>query len=185
MANNTADVSGLWDIFKTKIHQLRDKYVPILLPEKPFWKRKASVPLSLEVRNMIRKKSRLHTAWIRSQNEDNCRAACEGAKLSIIHSDKENANIQQKQFSSVFTIEPEGQLPRFDTRTRSSIPEVNIPAEMVSKKIKALDKNNACGLNGINPAYCESLLTMFRSRSQKYSINPLRIRCFLRTGKQW
>ena len=105
-------------------------------------------------------------------------------KLSIKHSDKEKANILQKQFSGVFTIEPEGQLPRFDTRTRSSIPEVNIPAEMVSKKIKALDKNNACGLNGINLAYCESLLTMFRSRSQKYSINPLRIRCFLRTGKQ-
>ena len=55
LANNAADVSGLWDIFKTKIHQLRD--VPISLPEEPFWKTKSSVPLSLEVRNMIRKKS--------------------------------------------------------------------------------------------------------------------------------
>ena len=73
LANNTADVSGLWDIFKAKIHQLRDEYVPISLPEGPFWKTKGSVPLSLEVRNMIRKKSRLHRAWIRSQNEDNCK----------------------------------------------------------------------------------------------------------------
>ena len=35
-------------------------------------KTEGSVPLSLEVQNMIRKKSRLHRAWIRSQNEDNC-----------------------------------------------------------------------------------------------------------------
>ena len=51
-------------------------------------------------------------------------------KLSIKHSDKEKANILQKQFSSVFTIEPDSKLPKFDTRTTSSIPEVNIPAEM-------------------------------------------------------
>ena len=38
-------------------------------------KQKVVVPLSLEVRNMIRKKSRLHRAWIRSQNKDNCKAA--------------------------------------------------------------------------------------------------------------
>ena len=48
LANNTADVSGLWDIFKTKILQLRDIYVPISLPEEQFWKTKGSVPLSLE-----------------------------------------------------------------------------------------------------------------------------------------
>ena len=48
--------------------------MPISLPEEPFWKTKGSALLSLEVRNMIRKKSRLHRAWI-SQNEDNCRAA--------------------------------------------------------------------------------------------------------------
>ena len=56
LANNTGDVSVLWDIVKAKFHQLRDKYVSISLPEEPFWKRKASVPLSLEVRNKIRKK---------------------------------------------------------------------------------------------------------------------------------
>ena len=71
LANNISDVSGLWDIFKAKIHQLRDKYVPISSPEEPFWKTKGSVPLSLEVRNMMRKKSRLHRAWIRNQNDDN------------------------------------------------------------------------------------------------------------------
>ena len=75
LANTTADVSGLWDIFKAKFHQLRDIYVSISLPKEPFQKTKSSVPLSLKVRNMIRKKSRLHRAWIRSQNEDNCRVA--------------------------------------------------------------------------------------------------------------
>ena len=210
LANNAADVSELWDIFKAKIHQLRDKYVSISSPEEPFWKQIGSVPISLEVRNMIRKKSRLHRAWI-SQNEDNCRAytkmrskvkeeisktkrkfekdvATKASispksfwsqvrsklkskesvaplyyespydKLSIKHSDKEKANILQKQFSSVFTIEPEGQLPRFDIRTTSSIPEVTISAEMVSKKIKALDKNKACGLDGINPRQLQELV---------------------------
>ena len=125
--------------------------------------RKSSVPLSLEVLNMICKKSRLHRAWIRSQNEDNCRAAyakvCNKVKkeicktkrkfekdvatkasispksfwyhmrrqlkskesvaplyehpddkLSIKHSDKEKANILQKQFSSVFTINFQGSI---------------------------------------------------------------------------
>ena len=54
-----------------------------------------------------------------------------------------------------------------DTRTTSSIPEVTISAEMVAKKIKVLDKNKACGLDGIHPANYESLLTIFRSQSQK------------------
>ena len=44
LANNTADVSGLWHIFKTKIHQLSDKYVPISLPEELFWKKKVVSP---------------------------------------------------------------------------------------------------------------------------------------------
>ena len=81
-------------------------------------------------------------------------------KLSIKHSDKEKANILQKQFSSVFTIEPEGQLSRFNTRTRSSIPEVNISAEMISKNIKALDKNKACGLDGTSPRLLRELVAV-------------------------
>ena len=211
LANNTADVSGLWDMFKAMIHQLRDKYVPISSPEGPFWKQKGDVPLSMEVRNLIREKSRLHRAWIRSHNGENHRAAYTKVrnkvkeeirkakrkfekdvaikasispksfwshvrsklkskepvaplyerpdeKLSIKHSDKEKANILQKQFSSVFTIEPEGELPRFETRTASSIPEVTISSEMVAKKIKALDKSKACGLDGIHPRQLRELV---------------------------
>ena len=51
-------------------------------------------------------------------------------KDSIEHSDLEKANILQRQFSSVFTIEPEGELPEFNSIHSS----IYITAEMVAKK---------------------------------------------------
>ena len=211
LANDAADVCELWNNFKTKIHQLRDKFVPTSSIEGPFWKQKGSVPINSTVRKMIREKSRLHKTWIRSGNADNHRAAYTKVrnkvkqlirqakrkfekdtarkaatspkcfwshvrsklkskesvaplyeslddKSSIKHCDREKANILQRQFSSVFTIEADGELPRFDSRTTSSIPQINISVETVAKKIISLDNSKACGLDGIHPRQLQELV---------------------------
>ena len=53
LANETPDVCVLWNIFKTKIHQLRDKFVPTSSSNTPYWKQKGSVPISSKVQNLI------------------------------------------------------------------------------------------------------------------------------------
>ena len=65
----------LWNIFKAKIHQLCEKFVPTSSNEAPFWKLKGSVPVSIEVRKLIREKDPLHRAWIRSNNANEHKTA--------------------------------------------------------------------------------------------------------------
>ena len=47
-------------------------------------------------------------------------------KTSTKFNDLEKANILQKQFSSVFTREPEGEIPLVGNRTESSIFHFNV-----------------------------------------------------------
>ena len=60
-------------------------------------------------------------------------------KNSINFSDEDKANILQKQFSSVYTQEPAGTIPRLSKRTDINIPELHITYEMV--KIKIINMN--------------------------------------------
>ena len=153
-----------------------------------FTKRVVSIELGLEVKmkTSISPKSFWYHVRRKLKSKESVAPLYERPddKLSIKHSDKEKANILQKQFSSVFTIEPEGQLPRFDTRTRSSIPEVNISAEMVSKNIKALDKNKACGLDGTSPRLLRELVDHVSESIVKILNQSLKDKMLLRTGKQ-
>ena len=55
--------------------------------------------------------------------------------------DKEKANILQKQFSSVFTREPDNDIPKLDKRTDPSITDLFVTEKMVKIKILMLDIN--------------------------------------------
>ena len=59
--------------------------------------------------------------------------------------DKEKANILQKQFSSVFTHEPDNDIPKLDKRTDASITDLPVTEKMVERQILMLDINKSCG----------------------------------------
>ena len=62
-------------------------------------------------------------------------------KCSLRYDDRDKANILQKQFSSVFTHEPEGIIPRFEQRTANQIEKFEVTSDMVRKQIMELEPN--------------------------------------------
>ena len=74
-----------------------------------------------------------------------------GDKDSIQFDDKAKAEILQKQFSSVFTREPVGDIPMLEKRTDSNIFNIEITKEMVKMEINDLNVNKSCGPDEIHP----------------------------------
>lgn len=79
-------------------------------------------------------------------------------KSSIRYSDKEKADILQRQFASVFTKEPDGELPDFRLRTLTEISLPDIDSEIVRKKILQLDVDKACGPDEMHPRLLKELV---------------------------
>ena len=65
--------------------------------------------------------------------------------------DKEKVNILQKQFVSVFTTEPNAEVPVLDKNTEVNLPNIIITEEMVRKEILKLNVNKSCGPDKIHP----------------------------------
>ena len=61
---------------------------------------------------------------------------------SIKFRDQDKANILQKQFSNVFTLEPEDEVPKLPSRTNVATCEQNITDEMVKEEILKLKSTN-------------------------------------------
>ena len=76
---------------------------------------------------------------------------------SIRYSDIEKANILQRQFASVFTKEPDGDLPNFRLRTFKEINLPEIDSEIVLKRILELDVDKACGPDEMHPRLLKEL----------------------------
>ena len=77
---------------------------------------------------------------------------------STKYADKEKADILQKQFASVFTREPDGELPNFDLQTLIEINLPDINSEIVHKKILELNVDKACGPDEIHPRLLKELV---------------------------
>ena len=75
-----------------------------------------------------------------------------GDKSSLKHDDHEKADILQNQFCSVFTNEPEGELPEFHQRADNIMTDIEITTEMVRNQIKKIDPNKAVGPDEIHPS---------------------------------
>ena len=72
-------------------------------------------------------------------------------KESTKFEDEKKANILQKQFSSIFTWEPEGEIPKLDIRTYICIYNLLVTEEMVRREIVNLNVYKVCGPDEINP----------------------------------
>ena len=83
----------------------------------------------------------LGVAWLSNINDTN----------SLKFDDEEKVNILQNQFSSVFTHEPEGDIPRIASRTDSSISGLYVTEEMVLNQLTNLNVNKSCGPDEVHP----------------------------------
>ena len=64
---------------------------------------------------------------------------------------KKNANIFQKQFVSVFTKEPNDEVPVLDKKTDVNLPNIIITEEMVQNEINKINVNKSCRPDEIHP----------------------------------
>lgn len=79
-------------------------------------------------------------------------------KESMKFSDKEKADILQNQFCSVFTNEPEGDIPTLPNKTDVPISTLEITRDMVKKLIVAMNINKSCGPDNITPRMLKELV---------------------------
>ena len=76
---------------------------------------------------------------------------------SLKFSDNEKANILQRQFTNVYTREPEEDMPSFDERTDSLLQELHITEEMISKQLNSLNVNKSCGPDNVHACILREL----------------------------
>ena len=70
---------------------------------------------------------------------------------SMQFDETEKANLLLRQFSSVFTREPEGDIPRIAPRTSTRIPDLIITVKMVLDALKNINVNKSCGPDNLHP----------------------------------
>ena len=78
-------------------------------------------------------------------------------KDSLKFDDEEKANILSDQFSSVFSVEPEGDIPKINVRTDSKVLELIITVDMVLEALQKLNVNKSVGPDGIHPRLLKEL----------------------------
>ncbi|XP_066935011.1 uncharacterized protein [Clytia hemisphaerica] len=76
---------------------------------------------------------------------------------SLLETPKDKSSLRH-EFCSVFTNEPEGEVPDFPSRTEEIIDDIVITKEMLSKKIKELDTNKSLGPDEIHPKMLKELV---------------------------
>ena len=204
-------VKESWDLFKSKLIELRNLYVPISKNTSDFPK-KGKIPLSQNIRDIVKEKARKHRKWIKSLNHDNERRCRQeyvtirnkvtkaltrskrdyeknisnqsnrnpkrfwkyirsnlktksgihpllkvpNDESSIKYDDKNKADILQDQFCSVFTQEPLGDLPEFQSRTDTNV-QVTILTETIKEELKALNVNKSIGPDELHPRMLREL----------------------------
>ena len=65
--------------------------------------------------------------------------------------DKEKTNTFKKQFVSVFTKEPNAEVPVLDVKGEVNCPNTSVTEEMVRNKILKLNVNKSCGPDEMHP----------------------------------
>ena len=79
-------------------------------------------------------------------------------KESMKFTDKDKADILQRQFSSVFIHEPNGTVPTIPRRTDKEIRMIEVTVAMVEEEIERLNENKSCGPDEIHPKLLKKLM---------------------------
>ena len=200
------DTETLWSRIKSKILDMRKKYVPEKTINSGTIDIKGDFPMDNKLRDAIEEKRNLHRRWIRKnrRGDPTARAAYTKARNEVKKlirkarrkfereiavnakidpkrfwayvrrklktksgvsplledvknpdtlrfDDKEKANILQEQFSSVFTVEDDSQLPPLGEKTSVKIKQLSITEAMILKEILVLNPNKSCGPDEISP----------------------------------
>ena len=218
---NLLDVEGAWLKLKCKLHTLRDQNVPQSKAGELPWRGKGDIPISQDLRQLIKDKKRFHRKWIKAITKEHensarhqyntirnkvkrkmiqtkrardriCSQSTTNPKRfwkhvrenlktksgifpllgtpndenSIKFSDYDKAEILQNQFCSVFTEEPDGDLPTFLPRTEKEV-DLLLTVEMVRKEVISLNINKAIGPDEIHRRLLKNLLitSLFHSSS--------------------
>ena len=78
-------------------------------------------------------------------------------KDSLKFDDTAKANILQTQFSSIFTNEPDGEIPEMLPKSKASIHNLVVTEEMVLSKLKEINTNKSCGPDSMHPRILKEL----------------------------
>ena len=88
-------------------------------------------------------------------------------KSTIRFSDKENTDISQHQFSSVFVTEPNNEIPEFEKRTNRKITSIQITHDMVHKGTLKPGVNKSCGPDEVHPRPLKELVDYVSLQQRK------------------
>ena len=77
--------------------------------------------------------------------------------LPLKFEDKDKAEILQQQFCSVFTREPEGEIPHLEHRNPKSISSCRFTEPQIRKLLQQLSADKACGPDGLHPCLLKEL----------------------------
>ena len=70
-SDESSRVEQCWNLFKTKLLDLRDKFVPkTTVSNMPSWREKGNFPIDKLTRESIKEKNQKHRAWISSTTKD-------------------------------------------------------------------------------------------------------------------
>ena len=81
-------------------------------------------------------------------------------RTSMKFDDRAKANILQRQFCSVFTEEPNGDIPKIAKRAKNIISSCVVTEARVRKLILELNLNKSCGPDNIHPRLLKELVDM-------------------------
>ena len=76
---------------------------------------------------------------------------------SLTFDDTEKAEALQRQFTSVFTKEPDGEIPRLPDLTKERLSSLTVTPEVVLKKLKGLKTSKSPGPDGLHPLLLSEL----------------------------
>ena len=68
-AHKESNIDDLWSHFKTKLHTLKEKFIPLSTHSRKSWG-KGTFPLSQETRKLIKLKNKLHRKWMNSRTTE-------------------------------------------------------------------------------------------------------------------
>ena len=76
---------------------------------------------------------------------------------TLRHSDEEKADILQSQFCSVFTREPDGEIPQLEPLIGERLDRFEITHDWVLKTLMKINITNSCGPDELNPRMMKDL----------------------------